>query len=206
MRQAPGNVRIDAMALGACAGLTALVYLAAIRPTLGSQARASEDYQQYQTRSQQADDLARRASELEKASLALRKSLDASRVKLRKITEVNATLDELANLARSHQVEIEAVSSGEAQQGTMLAMAPVKLAATGTFADVVAFLCDLEASHPEISATKFAIEAMRDSDKPPATQDRPGSRTRLTMSLEWYAEPAGPAGKAPGKIAGTTAP
>lgn len=185
-------IRTDVTAFFACAALTACVYLIAVRPTLGSQARATEDYHQYQARSQRSDELARQVASMEKANAELRLQLESSRFQLRKITEVNSALDELANLARTHNVEIDQIASGDPIQGSVLAMAPVKLTAAGSFADVVAFLDQLEQSHPEIASTKFAIEAIRDPQ--PASSENagvPGSRTRLTMSLEWYAEPAG---------------
>lgn len=199
-----GAIRTDAIALAVCGSLTALVYLVAVRPTLGSQARASETYQHYQTRSQQSDELARKAAQLEISASDLRKRIEQSAVKLRKVTEVNAILDELANLARSHNVKIDQVSSGDPVQGSVLAMAPIKLTAAGAFPDVVTFLVELERTRPEISTIKFSLDAIRDDDRAsPENAQNPASRTRLTMSLEWYAEPAGAPASPSSKDAGT---
>jgi Tfp pilus assembly protein PilO len=201
-----GAIRTDALALSICAALTAGVYLAAVRPTLGSQARASENYAQYQTRSRQSDELARKASELEASLAVLKKKLDQSPVRLRSIADVNGVLDEIAKLAAARGVTIDQISSGEALQGTVLAMAPIRLSAAGSFSDVLGFLADLERTHPEVATLRFSIDADREGD--PATPQNSGaggSRTRLVMSLEWYAEPAGAGVKASGKSAGTPA-
>lgn len=199
-----GAVRTDAIALACCAALTAGVYLTAVRPTLGSQARANENYAQYQSRSRQSDELARKAAELEASLAALKKRLDQSPVRLRSIADVNGVLDEIAKIAASRGVTIDQISSGDALHGTVLAMAPIRLTATGAFPDVLGFLGDLERTHPEIATLKFSIDADRQGDTgTPQNTAAGGSRTRLVMSLEWYAEPAGAGAKEQSKSGGT---
>ncbi len=199
-----GSIRVDAAALAACAALTALVYAAAVRPALGSRARATENYQQYQSRTKQVDDLGRKAAELEASAAGLRKKIDASPVRLRSIMEVNAVLDELANMAKAHHVEINQISSGDAVQGAVLAMAPLKISATGSFPDVLSFLTEMEHGRPEIATIKFAIDADREAEETGSENaGTPGSRTRLTLNLEWYAEPTGAGAKSGAAPAGT---
>ncbi|MHC4219419.1 MAG: type 4a pilus biogenesis protein PilO [Planctomycetota bacterium] len=176
-----GSWHIDAAGLVACAVLTLLIVLFAIRPVVRHHAQRAARRSQLVEQRRRAEDLEASHRTLEGQRQRLTDEVAASRVQLEPTEFLNARLALIVELASASGIDIHETRPGKFREYPRYRAVPIRLAGKGTYPDCAAFFHRLHESLPDTGVVAFELSGNPGQSSPIAS---------FRFDLLWYAAPA----------------
>ena len=172
--------RIDAAGVATILAVTALVYLAGIRPALSKRAHAAGDRARLSDRRLKCTELSDLAADLKSQLLDTQKALANNAIQLQPASDVNQRVAGIADLATKSKLNIDDLRLGPSSSASRYTAVPITLAGTGTYQTCITFLHALNKTYPDTCVSTSEVS----SD--------PGDPTGVAtfkFELLWYAAP-----------------
>jgi len=171
---------IDAAGVGACLGLTLLVFLLGVEPMLDRHAENARQQVELDDRKDRANKLATAADNLARRLEEVGQQLDNMPVQLQTTRQLNQRLAYLTSLAADCGLAIDQTNSGQPLNSEWYQTVPIRLAGEGTYPTCAVFLDRLRSSFPDTG-----VSALEVTGKPGNALKAAGFR----FDLIWYVQP-----------------
>ncbi len=172
--------RIDAAGAAALLAVTALVYLAGIRPTMSKRAHAAGNRARLHDQRLKCTETSDLATDLQSQLLDTQKALANNAIRLQPASRVNQRVAGIADLATRSKLNIDDVRLGPSSSASRYTAVPITLAGTGTYQTCITFLHALNKTYPDTCVSTSEVSSA------------PGDPTGLAtfkFELLWYAAP-----------------
>lgn len=172
--------KIHGLGLGAIVVLSLLGSLLGLRPLTRQHDHTVAQRQELASTSQRAEAHGREEEAISQELKRIRSSLAASSLTLRTAADRNVRLARLTELAETHRLEVDGLTSSAIKHDEHYDMVPIELRGKGSFPDCAAFIHRLNSQFRDMS-----VNALEINGTPGLETAQVGFRFEMT----WYAAP-----------------
>lgn len=163
------QLKIYAIAAGACLLMTGAAYFFGIEPAMAAREKTLADRAEFESRVGKVADLSRTLQGTRRQLEDTRREIAGLPLKLEPASFVNHRLARIAELAGESGLMLEEVQPSTPTDGAYYQTVPIRLAGTGTYPSCAEFLHGLRARFPDMSVKAFECTsngARNDRDTP----------------------------------------
>lgn len=185
---------IDASGICVLGVMLALAYYFGLSPVLNARAEVQQHRLLLETEARNAADVEGRIVREQKKLAEWQAKLDATKIQLDPVSELNRRLQRISALWAEHGLEVRQIEPGTPQpdpdSGRFLTV-PIRLTGVGSYTGLSGFLHELLVSvYPDVEVRTMTVASSPDST------GKTENGATFAIELRWYAAPAAGAGAA----------
>ena len=172
---------IDAAGVGVCVALSLVTYFAGIEPILGRHEACKAKRTELASRRDELGRLSASLQELQDRRARVSADLAQCPLRLQAASRTNRRLAEIAELATTCGLKVDAIQPGHATAGALYDIVPIRLTGTGKYPTCVQFLHKLQKVFPDTGVISLDLAGGDPPGRPAA-----GS---FHCQLKWHTAP-----------------
>jgi len=170
--------KVDAVGLGVCVMLTALVLVIGVSPRIDQVREADERQHDLRGARVDASDKERSVRDLRTQFNSLQKQANQLAVNLQPAKALNERLGRIALLAQNLGIRVNQLQPGTTSKGNLFDTVRITLSGVGGFADCARFVHELGERHPDMAVHTFELSPSSDID---------AGSSAFRLDIVWFA-------------------